>query len=111
MVDEKKIKQYINEQKDVSKEIKDFLNILLRLKLNDINNDVNIEMNKIEIKYNTSLEKEKSKLDLAKKKYNESVSLLTKEREENKSKLITSTLEDFIQNSLKANQLISSEKK
>lgn len=103
MIDDNIIKKYINKQDGISKDIKDFLNTLLKLKLDDMNKENKEETDKIDLKYSTLINKEKEKLEKAKVAYADKIALLNKE---NKEKIMNIVLDSFIQNGLKANQLM-----
>jgi hypothetical protein len=106
MIDDNIIKKYINKQDGISKDIKDFLNTLLKLKLDDMNKENKEETDKIDLKYSTLINKEKEKLEKAKVAYADKIALLNKENKENKEKIMNIVLDSFIQNGLKANQLM-----
>jgi hypothetical protein len=106
MIDDKIIKKFINKQDGISKDIKDFLNTLLKLKLDDMNKENKEETDKIDLKYSTLINKEKEKLEKAKVAYADKIALLNKENKENKEKIMNIVLDSFIQNGLKANQLM-----
>ncbi len=106
MIDDKIIKKYINKKDTLSKEIKDFLNTLLKLKIDEMNIETKEEIERIDSKFNAILKKEKDKLEKAKKLYLERIVILNKENKENKEKIMNIVLDSFIQNGLKANQLM-----